>query len=251
MDFYWDTDKNDTESLRMSGDIKSGDYEKFRAFLTKNLNKYKHMEYRFVRLSSNGGNLIETLKIAGLLKVSYATISVENGRCASSCFFLYLSGVTRYSHSPLSIGIHRAYFDQTYFAGLKPETARAQQERLTNAVNAILDENGVPQYLKDLMNRTSSGDMYWLSADDVENIGRHPAWYEELIIANCGKYMERLKQIERGANERFDAIAQLYLCEAGIIDSQLPELVTALAAEEKTTPKAKSPKPKTTRPKPR
>jgi ATP-dependent protease ClpP protease subunit len=218
----------------MSGDIKSGDYEKFRLFLKQNLDKYK--ERRQVSLASNGGNLIEALKIAGLLKVGYADITVENGNCASACFFLYLSGVTRYSGST-SIGIHRAYFDQTYFAGLKPEEARTQQTRLSNAVNAILDENGVPQYLKDVMNRTSSDNMYWLSDDDIGNIGEHPAWYEEVLIARC-----RWSKTKPGAPFDPDVVAHYYLevlpCENKIFNEQLPGLLTALAVEEKPTTKA-------------
>lgn len=166
MDFSWVTTPATSETsegyyLLMNGDINDGDYEKFRSFVQKNLTKYGRN--RFVHLSSNGGNLIEALKISGLLRSMYPTITVDDGKCASSCFFLYLSGSTRYARSSLSIGIHRAYFDPKYFAGLKPEAARAKQSELTKIVSTILDNNGVPQYLKDKMNQTSSNDIYWLS----------------------------------------------------------------------------------------
>ena len=248
----------------MSGEIENGDYEKFRAFLVKNLERYK--ESRTISLSSNGGNLIETLKIAKLLRSAYPTILVDNGKCASSCFFLYLNGKARLA-LPESLGIHRAYFDKTYFAGLKPDVARSQQALLTATVNTILDESGVPLYLKDIMNRTSSEDIYWLSAEDIKNLGMFPTWYEELRIANCGKYMEQLKRAKENLpddgltdaeryflsksesdlnklEQKFEAEQNLMNCESKIIDKDLPELVKALAAEEKSATKATTSKQK-------
>ncbi len=188
MDFTWvatpaTADKFENRFLRMSGDINTGDYERFRVFMQKNLDKYKTSHY--IELSSNGGNVVEALKIAGLLRLMYPTINVEQGKCASACFFLFLSGASRYTAASNLIGIHRAYFDPKYFSGLPPLTAKRKQEDLTKAVNVILDDNGVPQYLKETMNRTSSNDMYWLSDKDIAAIGRMPAWYEEFMIAKC------------------------------------------------------------------
>lgn len=183
-------EKDDKEGifLELSGDIKVGDYERFRVFVRDNLSKWKN--HRNVRLSSNGGNLVEALQISNLLRAMYPTIYVEE-RCASACFFLYLSGSSRYGSANL-IGIHRAYFEPAYFGGLAPNEAKKKQTQLTSLVNSILDENGVSQTLKDKMQQTSSTTIHWLSSEEIESLGRHPAWYEELLIAKC-KYRNVMK----------------------------------------------------------
>lgn len=223
----------------MSGTIKQGDYAKLRLFVRRSLERYK--SHRFVTLDSNGGNLVEALKIARLLRSMYPSISVKDGKCASSCLYLYLSGATRFS-SPESIGIHRAYFDPAYFSGLKIEEARQKQIELTSLLNAILDENGVSQDLKDKMNRTSSMDVYWLSKTEIRSLGMHPAWYEEWLIAKCdyGKFRSATKEVreklDRGGEvegELLDKVATTHIksnaCEDKIVRAELSKLAISLA----------------------
>jgi ATP-dependent protease ClpP protease subunit len=239
MDFSWVTtpatpSTSEDYFIQMSGDINPGDYQKLRLFVQKNLEKYK--SHRFIHLSSNGGSLLEALKIAGLLRLMYPTILVKDGKCASSCFFLYLSGSTRYAWPASLLGIHRAYFDPKYFAGLNPEAARTQQGELTKIVNSLLDDNGVPQALKDKMNRTSSNDIYWLSDEEVLTLGEHPAWYEELLIAKCdyGKFLKSEKEFFSGKDNDANAnkLMDNYLksgwefsdCENKIVSVELSNL---------------------------
>jgi ATP-dependent protease ClpP protease subunit len=247
MDFTWVEGPADSVSagpyIKMAGDINTGDFEKFKAFVRKNLDRYK--KNRFVHLSSNGGNLIEALKIAELLRSMYPNIRIDGGNCASSCFFLYLSGTTRNAFPPFLIGIHRAYFDPKYFAELKPDEARKQQMELTKLVNSILDENGVPQGLKDKMNETSSNDIYWLAFDEVESIGNHPAWYEELMIAKCdyGKVLALEKRIlgpsvkGEDLDSIFNDYSKRYLefskCEDKVVNAELSQLAISLASKKR------------------
>ena len=132
-----------------------------------------------------GGSLVEALKMAAILRSIYADIDVESDKCASSCFFLFLSGISRHTDDSSLIGIHRAFFEPAYFAKLSPDDARLQQQTLKKLLDFILDENQVPQYLKERMNSTSSADIYWLSDDEHPENGHMPAWYEELLIAKC------------------------------------------------------------------
>ena len=53
------------------------------------------------------------------------------------------------------------------------------------AVNNFLETNGVPRRLIDQMNGTGSSEIYWLTQQDVKDVGRYPAWFEELILAKC------------------------------------------------------------------
>ena len=228
MDFYWERGKVD--QLVLSGEIKTGDGEKFRSFLRQNFEKYR--SGHTIRLASNGGNLVESLKIAGILRSVYPTIVVKGDKCASSCFFLYLSGVKRTADAASLIGVHRAFFEPVYFEKLKPEDARKQQSELTKVMDTILDENQVPRYLRDRINHTSSADIYWLTDDDVENIGYMPAWYEEVMIAKCeyGKVLAYSKL----PNDEFDpqSVVNYYIyrgCEDKFIDVQLATMPTSLA----------------------
>ena len=51
-------------NILMQGEIRKGDYEKFRKFMRDNFDAYVAKE-RLVMLDSRGGDLVETLKIAG------------------------------------------------------------------------------------------------------------------------------------------------------------------------------------------
>lgn len=193
MDFSWSGSGNAKLILQMKGDVNAGDYEKFRKFMLDNLDEYSKGT-RIVSLASNGGDVVETLKIAKLLRAMYATVVLSDAPCASSCFFLYISAINRASHG--KIGIHRVYFDRSYFAGLSLKDAERSQAELTKSVNALLEDNSVPRYLIETMNRTSSSEIHWLSDKEIGDLGERPAWYEEFLIAKCG--------YDKGAGERYN-----------------------------------------------
>lgn len=244
MDFFWGpgplalSKGNRDDFLYLSGDIRAGDFAKFVEFMRTNWPKYQ-MSPRLVVLSSNGGSLVETVKIAGLLRQMYAGVHVVGDKCASSCFFLFLSGTFRYSE-PAKLGVHRAYFAQDFFAGLPPTQAQKRQSELTAAVRRMLDESGVPQFLVDRVNATSSAEIYWLTTDDLERLGMRPAWYEELLIAKCAfdkRLEEQFRSTPRGATQ-YDAIRAAYVansrgvaeCEAELSEPELVRLGSRLSS---------------------
>jgi hypothetical protein len=247
MDFYWggvptivtrDNGRNDT--LYMSGEIHSGDYERFIEFMSKDMLKYADSPKLMV-LASNGGDLVEALKIAELLKQMFFNVYVLDAKCASACFFLYLSGTYRYARPGL-LGIHRAYFDPRYFAGLSASEAQKRQAALTQATRNVLDESGVPQYLIEKMNQTSSAQVYWLDDEDLDRIGSRPAWYEELMIAKCG-FNKRLEETFMNTPKhatQYNSISAAYkadvyrvaLCEdTDIVQPELKKLQARLRSE--------------------
>jgi hypothetical protein len=248
MDFSWvitpaTSSTSEGHVLKMSGEINVGDYERFRSFVRKNLDTYK--SNRFVDLSSNGGNVAEALKIAAVLRLMYPSISVTDGKCASSCFFLYLSGASRYAKTSSLLGVHRAYFDPKYFAGLRPEQARKKQNELTTIMNSILDDNGVPQSLKDKMNQTASTDIYWLTDRDVSALGLHPMWYEEYMIAKCGSgdaaenatLIRRKRDKVENTDNLLDDLILSYIkfkkCEDEVISAELSNLAKLLESPKR------------------
>lgn len=112
----------------------------------------------------------------------------------SACFYLYLSGATRRVVGNNRLGVHRTYFDPQYFGTLTPQEARKKQNDLEQAIELVLQENGVPRHLRDRIQRTSSRDVYWLSEEDVVALGVYPAWYEERVgladIEECAEHTE-------------------------------------------------------------
>lgn len=253
MEFSWVPKMVD---LNMVGEIRSGDYEKFRLFILNDLTSYEGSS-RIVWLSSNGGDLVETLKIATLLKTMYVQVEVSD-KCASSCFFLYLSGTKRHA-IPGSLGIHRAYFDPQYFSGLTLNDAEKRQVQLTNAVKKLLEDNSVPSYLIDRMNRTSSSDIYWLNSDEISDLGEYPSWFEELLIAKCGydkTVVNRLKRASEAppntvsASEFgsiLDAVEanrhKVYLCEEDFVVPELKKLRAILEISDSSLKKPEESKP--------
>lgn len=127
MDFRWgafDEAKADPQASKQaviyaSGEITSGDFDRLRTLLRKDFEVYIKSN-RTVKITSNGGDIVEAIKVGGLLKGMYAEVVIK-GDCASACFLLYISAVDRNFIG--KIGVHRPYFDQRYFAGLSPPDA--------------------------------------------------------------------------------------------------------------------------------
>jgi hypothetical protein len=127
---------------------------------------------------------------------------------------------------------------------LKLEDARKQQGELTRLVSSILDDNGVPQNLKDKMNTTSSAGIYWLTENDVLALGEHPPWYEELLIAKCN--YEKLQKFWRqflgeeltsdNDNTVLDKLlaarVEFGKCEDKIVNDELSILASSLASKD-------------------
>lgn len=238
MEFKFEYFVDKSVAIRMEGEVKKGDSEKFRLFLLRNLDDYSTTTSRRVIISSNGGDLVEALKLASAIKRLYSTVWIR-GKCASACFFLYLSAAHRWPTDDYSLGIHRAYFDPVYFAGLSLANAEQKQKELTALVNSVLDDNSVPKSIIELMNRTSSLEIHWLTKNEREQIEGRPAWYEELLIARCGydKALENRFNATPYSSPNYEVLAEAYMgnlrkwanCEEAMVTTELKALRLFLA----------------------
>jgi ATP-dependent protease ClpP protease subunit len=220
----------------MTGDILPGDAERFRRFMLANLKRFQDSS-RTVVLSSNGGDVVEALKIHKILKAMYVNIyAYRRGgehKCASACFFIYLAGVYRFAAAG-DLGIHRAYFDPSVTSELSVRDAEKRQEELRAMVAKILSEDAVPQNLIERMNRTSSSEIYWLSREEIDSIGVRPAWYEEALMARCGldKHLENEMLYTDANSPRWNVLAPQYkrnlmrvsLCEKAFVAPEISRL---------------------------
>lgn len=177
-------------TLHIKGPIVFGDYAKLTKIVLANRSNLSQ-GWLFVGLTSPGGDIVEAIRIAQLLRSLLADVSVVD-ECLSACFLIWAGSAQRMHSS--RIGVHRPYFEPRYFAGLAAEQARARHNELLSAVRSYLHDNSVPGYLIERMFSLPSNDLYILTAEDLSAIGRRPPWYEELLIARCN--LDRKKELQ-------------------------------------------------------
>jgi hypothetical protein len=173
-------DRSGTVKLKLQGDIKKGDAKKFAQLVVDNPNRFS------LELDSPGGDLNEAIKIAKMVSSLYFTTSVKpNGVCASACFFIWLDGYNRLG-SPLPefggrIGLHRPYLVNPEFN----DTSRFRQNQAQTKIVEHLDSRFVPRRLTDIMMSRPSNDIYWLSKEDLDELGEYNSANEEFLVAKC------------------------------------------------------------------
>ena len=62
--------------------------------------------------------------------------------------------------------------------------AKTQNQVLKQA-REYLQDNNVPAYLIEEMFRRSSNDVYWLSANDLAQLGYRSPWFDQYLVAKC------------------------------------------------------------------
>lgn len=177
--------------LALTGSIVQGDAGK----LSKRIRNSTEKEF-WITVDSPGGDIEESIKMAEILKSLYPSIKVSRrGICASSCFFIWLSGTPRYAFSPETaqaldeagnsfgvVGLHRPYFKPTE----KPDE---RQQKLMSMIRRYLELESVPGRIIDAMMARPSNDIYWLTDEDIEELGKYRPSVEEFLVAQCN--MER------------------------------------------------------------
>ncbi len=196
--FYMDHDPftgayvGPTGPLVVSGELVPGDYDRL-------LSKIAGDEGRFLALNeiilaSDGGDVAEALKIAGLVKSLFSEVIVGplTGRCVSACFFIYAAAAQRQTQGEGLIGINRPFLAHPQAAQSQAATpeaagsaAAAEEGRALAQVRAFLRENDVPGYLSEEMFRRPSDDAYWLSQDDLKNLGFRSDAYRRYLREKC------------------------------------------------------------------
>lgn len=179
----------DGQYVRLSGTIEPGDTQKIIALIRESPSEFAQRNWQ---LDSNGGDILEAMKIGDLVKNLYVSINVTNPtdfspktRCASACFFIYVSAVSRNAIDG-SIGVHRPYFPPEVFANLSPAEAERKYAQLSKGVRDFLVDKGVPNAIIEEMFGLASNEIRWLSARELDAIGDSPAWFDQYLVSKCG-----------------------------------------------------------------
>lgn len=177
-----------TPALSLRGKIVVGDYQKLKAAYTK-------LQFgTILYLDSPGGDLREAMRMGELIRLLQVQTSVMRDKiCASACFFVFLGGAGRsasgaISGSPLPLGLAFGYVGLHRPSLVAPSGEPESLERQANAmkrVRAYLEGYLVSSRLIDLMMSRPSNDIYWISDDDLEELGDFPPELEELYISKC------------------------------------------------------------------
>jgi len=228
--FYLDHDPFTTEyvgavgPLVISGEITPGDYERL-------LSKIAGDEGRFLALNkiilaSDGGDVAEAVKIAGLVKSLFTQVIVGplTGRCVSACFFVYAAAAQREADGERLVGINRPFIADSDEAATATATAAVPvpgrdgalvESRALAQVRVFLRENAVPNYLVDEMFRRASDDAYWLSEDDERNLGITSQAFIRYLREKCA-WDENIERDTYVGRRPLDDLKQKLKCRARV-----------------------------------
>ena len=171
----------------MTGEIFPNDVEKFVTHVKTHVTST-------ISIDSLGGDLVAALRMAEVTRTLQLQIMVPKGKnCVSACFFLFLAGNGRiaagadngqrnYSMPLGYVGLHRPYLHSIS----NTEGSQAVQSGVMKTVAAYLEDQMVPRRLIDLMMSRPSNDVYWLTDEDLNELGDYPPAQEELYISKCG-----------------------------------------------------------------
>ena len=161
-DLKQSTMKDGRVVVSMSGEIADGDTDRLKAAIKIANDAGKFVSS--VRLNSEGGNLLEGVKLAETVKFAKMATNVGPGAtCASACFLVFAAGETKFANYTAQIGVHGAS-DQ---AG--QETA--QSSAATVSMARVAKELGVPAAIIGRMVVTPPSEMVWLSPADLQTMG--------------------------------------------------------------------------------
>lgn len=181
----WETTKNVKHNLiylTFKGEIVRGDARKLAQVMIDN-----GPSISLVNLDSPGGNIAEAIEIGEMIKALRIDTTVQkNATCASACFFIWINGSTRTAGFVGSryfgpVGLHRPYLTSMQ----NSNAALSEQNSLMARVSTYLDSKVIPRRFSDLMLSRASNEIYWMTAQDIEDIRDVPPDLEELYVSRC------------------------------------------------------------------
>jgi hypothetical protein len=117
-----------------------------------------------IRLNSEGGNLLEGVKLADAIRFGKMSTNVGKlATCASACFLIFAAGSTKFVSYGAQIGVHGAS------DGSGHETVSS--EAATISMAKIAKDLGVPAAIIGRMVVTPPSEMVWLTPQELQSMG--------------------------------------------------------------------------------
>jgi hypothetical protein len=144
------------DDVTISGEIKRGDDEAFVNAVTSAI--------KTVYLTSPGGDLVTSMKIARLIKAwKLETVVGHYAHCASGCAIVWFAGETRRIMTGGHIGLHAA--------STKEEGRRTRSDRGTEVMVKFLRLLDVPEAILALVEQTGPTAMHWINRVEASEMG--------------------------------------------------------------------------------
>lgn len=183
---YGSLDPNEPKAdnaILLTGEVREGDLEALKRFAANDPNRFHS---RTIVLASHGGDLLEAMRIGQFLRDTYMEVFVNPkvGRCASACFFIYVSAIQRDSLVP-GLGIHRPYFSTAELERTPLDEAEQKHRHLMAAVRKYLEDQEVPTRIIEKMFSLASSEIYWLTQEDIASLGRRANWWDQILVDRC------------------------------------------------------------------
>jgi hypothetical protein len=194
---------SDHPRLFMSGEIQRGDAARLQRFIAAHQSEAPGLT---AELDSPGGDVDEAFRLGRMMRELLIPVVVHPPRsCVSACLFVYLSAYLRGASAAAdgtysSFGVHRPRFDADVTRGMTVEQAEAAHNAAFVRIKAWLQAQLVPQVLIDKLLSLPSNEVYWLSQNDIDSLGRRPPWFDEWLAARCPGFSEAERRLMRDSN---------------------------------------------------
>lgn len=148
--------------ISLDGEIAPGDAERIKSIIKASNDSGRMVSG--IRLNSVGGNLLEGVVLAELIRFAKIATVVANGaKCASACFVAFAAGADKFASHSAQVGVHGAS-DQS-----GRETALSGAA--TVGMARVVKELGVPAGIIGKMVVTPPTEIVWLSPNDLRAMG--------------------------------------------------------------------------------
>lgn len=130
-------------------------------------------------LASPGGSLVAGLRIADMTRTRRITVVVE-GDCASACSLPFFTAARRLMKPGTRVGVHSS----------SKSDGREDDETLatTARIVRVLADNGVPQTVVAGMVTATPDKIYWLSDNELEQLGAERTATSSEPTTRCTSY---------------------------------------------------------------
>ena len=202
-------------ALILEGKIETGDHVSFRNFLSERSNFEKMNGEVF--LASQGGNVIEALKIGYLIRHlrlstdapsrpppsgrSSVILPIDlakprNYQCTSACFLLYVAGIYRHFVWAGRLGIHRPQVEHKPIGTTEKEVSAATDE-MRNMIKLYLETMNVPDKYLDIMYSIPPNEVHWLTQTEINSdLKGYVSEIRALLETKCDSHF-----LEKQSNE--------------------------------------------------
>ncbi|MEI7516176.1 MAG: hypothetical protein WCK81_12375 [Betaproteobacteria bacterium] len=149
--------KGDSDTIKIQGEIKTGDEDKFRALAMGS-------RKATVLLDSKGGRLGPALEIGKMIRLRGFATAVQDATCQSACSLIWLAGEPRYMNNFTSIGFHTAFR-----TGKNGELTSTPTHGAI--IGAYLTRLGFSDKVVLFVVSASAHEMHWLQKSTADRLG--------------------------------------------------------------------------------